>query len=337
MPCLFCTHSRLAAGTTRRRGTTWFIPMKKTLFLFCCLCLTFALAACGSDDDQKSGTAAGQSAPASPDAVPSSPGTAASASSVVPAPVSRPPATPEEKKQADRMVAFYNTAAGVLAGGWYGQPDALLTNVRAYLEDWRLAPRPAVRGARGEAAKGLAPAKGLFPAEVEARLAQWVTDMDKALDAMLADYKALEKYVRDDSIRDDGARGKKLAASLGAAHATFMAARDSYLEVVDPGHPGRGRVAARSSASAADCGAEKIFSLFRMAAGLLGPKSRIRKPWSNCVRSWNPPLRLPGGRLSRLRRNWNGFTGPFSRKPRSFPRDSRAVSRKAFTARCDMI
>ena len=92
--------------------------MKKTLFLFCCLCLTFALAAGGSDDDQKSGTAAGQSAPASPDAVPSSPGTAASASSVVPAPVSRPPATPEEKKQPDRMVAFYNTAAGVLAGGW---------------------------------------------------------------------------------------------------------------------------------------------------------------------------------------------------------------------------
>ena len=273
MPCLFCTHSRLAAGTTRRRGTTWFIPMKKTLFLFCCLCLTFALAACGSDDDQKSGTAAGQSAPASPDAVPSSPGTAASASSVVPAPVSRPPATPEEKTQADRMVAFYNTAAGVLAGGWYGQPDALLTNVRAYLEDWRLAPRPAVRGARGEAAKGLAPAKGLFPAEVEARLAQWVTDMDKALEELLADYKSLEKYVRDDSIRDDGARGKKLAASLGAAHATFMAARDSYLEVVEAraaqaedvllrDHPLQRQIVA----------AEKIFSLFRKAAGLLGPE-----------------------------------------------------------------
>ena len=85
--------------------------MKKALFLFCCLCLVFALAACGSDDDQKSDRAAGQSAPASPDAVPSSPGAAASVPSVVPAPVSRPPATPEEKKQADRMVAFYNTAA----------------------------------------------------------------------------------------------------------------------------------------------------------------------------------------------------------------------------------
>lgn len=97
--------------------------------------------------------------------------------------------------------------------------------------------------------------------------------MDKSLDAMLADYKALEKYVRDDSIRDDGAQGKKLAASLGAAHATFMAARDSYLEVVEAraaqaedvllrDHPLQRQIVA----------AEKIFSLFRKAAGLLGPE-----------------------------------------------------------------
>ena len=120
---------------------------------------------------------------------------------------------------------------------------------------------------------GSPPAKGLFSAEVEAHLAQWVTDMDKSLDAMLADYKALEKYVRDDSIRDDGAQGKKLAASLGAAHATFMAARDSYLEVVEAraaqaedvllrDHPLQRQIVA----------AEKIFSLFRKAAGLLGPE-----------------------------------------------------------------
>lgn len=248
--------------------------MKKALVLLCCFWLALALTACGSGDEDKAGKTAGESAPAAsaePSAAPSLVPEAAETAPAVPA--SLPPATPEEKARADRMVDFYNTAAAALSGGWYGLPDVLLNNARAYLEDWRLAARPAVRGARGDAARGLAPAKGLFPAATEAQLAQWVRDMDKALDAMLADYKSLERYVKDDSVIDDGVRGKKLVESLGASHAVFMAARDSYLEIVEAraaqaeevllrDHPLQRQIVA----------AEKIFSLFRKAAGLLGPE-----------------------------------------------------------------
>ncbi|WP_298030303.1 hypothetical protein [uncultured Desulfovibrio sp.] len=249
----------------------------KKFFLLCGICLGLILTACGSDDEDKdkAGKIAGESTPVTPAAEPSaSPCPTPGAVETDPPPsASLPPATPEEKAQADRMVDFYNTAAATLSGGWYGLPDVLLNNVRAYLGDWRLAARPAVRGARGDAAHGLAPAKGLFPAEVEAQLAQWVRDMDNALDAILADYKALDRYVKDDSIIDDGAMGRKLAKSLGASHAVFIAARDSYLKIVKAraaqaeevllrGHPLQRQIVA----------AEETFSLFRKAAGLLGPE-----------------------------------------------------------------
>lgn len=246
--------------------------MKKPLFLLCCLWLALILTACGSGDEHKAVESAGESAPAAPAAQASGSSSAPGAGDAAPvASMSLPPATPEEKAQADRMVAFHNTAAASLSGGWYGLPDALLNNVRGYLKDWRLAARPVVRGTRAAAARGLAPAKGLFPVDVEEKLAQWVRDMDKALNAMLADYKALDRYVKDDSIMDDGVEGKKLAERLGASHAAFMAARDSYLEVVAEraaqaeevllrDHPLRRQIVA----------AEKIFALFRKAAGLLG-------------------------------------------------------------------
>ncbi len=242
--------------------------MKKPLFLLCCLWLALILTACGSGDEHKAVESAGESAPAAPAAQASGSSSASGAGDAAPvASMSLPPATPEEKAQADRMVAFHNTAAASLSGGWYGLPDALLNNVRGYLKDWRLAARPVVRGTRAAAARGLAPAKGLFPVDVEEQLAQWVRDMDKALDAMLADYKALDRYVKDDSIMDDGVAGKKLAERLGASHAAFMAARDSYLEVVAEraaqaeevllrDHPLRRQIVA----------AEKIFALFRKAA-----------------------------------------------------------------------
>ncbi len=166
--------------------------MKKALFLLCCL-LILAFTACGSDDEKHAEKNAGENAPAAPAAEPSSASSSAPEAVDAAPPAPLPPATPEEKARADRMVDFHNTAVAALSGGWYALPDALLNNARAYLEDWRLAARPVVRGARGDAARALAPAKGLFPTEEEAQLAQWVRDMDKALDSMLADYKSLDR------------------------------------------------------------------------------------------------------------------------------------------------
>ena len=256
--------------------------MKKALFLLFCLWLALMLTACGSDDRDAPEKSAGESmgaapATAQPASPSSAPGEVETASAVADA-LPPPPVTPEEKARADRVVDFYNTAAASLSDGWYALPDALLNNARAYLEDWRLASRPAARGTRGEAARALAPATGLFTAEEEARLAQRVREMDKALDAMLADYRALSRYVKDDSIMDDGLLGKKLTESLAASHAVFMTARGAYLDIVEAraaraedvllrDHPLQRQIAA----------AEKIFSIFRKAAGLLGPEKPDRE------------------------------------------------------------
>lgn len=108
---------------------------------------------------------------------------------------------------------------------------------------------------------------------METQLAQGVTEMSKALETMLADYKALEKYVADHTIKDDGAQGKKLVQSLRSAHTTFMAARKSFLETVEARaaqaedlllweHPLKRQIVE----------ARKIFSLFRQAGDLLAPE-----------------------------------------------------------------
>lgn len=257
--------------------------MKKSiLLLFCLWSVFFLLTACGSDDEGKAGK---ESPPAQVSGQAAqgiqAPGAAASAPAGQPSEASdpaTPPAapvpslTPEERKKADALVAFFNAASSTLASGRYTLPDALMANARVYLREWRLAPRPKVRSGADAAAR-LAPPRGLFPAQEEARLAHYVQDMGKALDSMLAEYRALEKYLADDSIQDDGVKGKALVESLGRGHAVFMAARDGFLEIVEARaaraeemllqeHPLKRQILQ----------AGKIFSLFRKAASLLAPE-----------------------------------------------------------------
>lgn len=67
-------------------------------------------------------------------------------------PASVPPISAQEREQAGKLVDFSNTAANALTDGYYALPDALLDNARAYLQEWRLAPRPKVRAAERDAA-----------------------------------------------------------------------------------------------------------------------------------------------------------------------------------------
>lgn len=284
----------------RLREPTSFSAMKKILFLFCCLWPALVLTACGSDDREAPEKAAGEKMGAAPTRERASPLSSVPGIVETPHAVSEspppPPATPEQKARADRMVAFHNTAAATLSSGWYALPDALLNNARAYLEDWHLAPRPAVRGTRGEATRALAPPQGLFTAEEEAQLARCVRDMEKALDAMLADYRALSRYVKDDSIMDDGVRGKKLAQSLAASHAVFMAARSGYLDMVKERVAGAENVLLRDHPLQRQIvAAERIFSLFRKAAGLLGPE----KPDKDALEKVRQELELALARAGR--------------------------------------
>ena len=204
-----------------------------------------------------------------------------------------PPATAEELEQADKTVAFANAASRALAAGRYGLPDAMAGHVRRYLREWELAPRPDSDNERDKTlTRALTPPEGLFTGEETEALARQVETMDKAVGSMRADYRALEKYVNDHTIRDDGVRGKNLAASLEQAHEAFTAARRAYLDFVDAraeaaadillrGHPLKRQIQA----------SEKIFVFFKATAECLREEKPDREGLASISRELNAALK----------------------------------------------
>lgn len=232
------------------------------------------LCACGSDEEaaeQGDGTHRESPAPAasaSGDAgARQAPEVVAEAVPAAPEPV----LTPEERARAERALDFHNAAMNALEEGYYALPDALFANARFYLKTWRLPRRPAVAGSRQTARERLTPGAGLFSEEEAARLTAALDGMDTALESLLGRYRSLERYVADPDIRDDGARGTALAAKLEGDHAAFMAARKSWLEIVEA------RAAAAEAALLREHplqrqirGAEAIFVCFTRTAAALG-------------------------------------------------------------------
>ncbi|MBO6171610.1 MAG: hypothetical protein J6N67_05565 [Desulfovibrio sp.] len=237
------------------------------------------LAACDSGPDrepapEESGAAASESAPArpaSPEVTPRSPAAALPPSASDAGEAAAAPPSPEELARADSLVAFANAASMALASGKYAQTDVLAAYTEYYLAEWQLARRPKI-DAEADAAlsRRLVPPKGLFTPDQEKELAAYAKNMNKAIADMRADYRALEDYVEDASIQDDGARGKQLGERILRAHAVYTAARDGWLRIVeglsDPaeefllqGHPLRRQILA----------ANRIFAVHRTMAQLL--------------------------------------------------------------------
>ena len=189
------------------------------------------------------------------------------------APVTSPPVAapdPAALEQADAVLAFHNRGVQLLDTGWFSLPDILHRQMDAYFEIWQLLPRPRMDGTRTAAREGLLPPDGLFCQKNAALLHEAVQRMDKALGSMLADYRAMARYVADSRIRDDGAKGRSLAASIRKDYALFKAARTQWLDVV--GEQAR----AAESLMLHDhplhrqiTGAGRIFSLFDRTARLL--------------------------------------------------------------------
>ena len=194
-----------------------------------CLALLAGLCACGSDEEKGERQASVQAgdAPAIATTAPEA------ASQSVPEPAPEPPLSPEERTLAERALDFHNTALHALERGHYALADALNANTAFYLKTWHLPKRPRAMGKRQSDRARLTPGAGLFNEEEAAKLAKALDGMDKALDSLLGKYAALESYVADNRIRDDGARGKSLARSIAGEHAVFMAARKTWLDIVE--------------------------------------------------------------------------------------------------------
>lgn len=181
--------------------------------------------------------------------------------------------TEAERAKADAVVAFYNDALNALASGRYGQADLLMVQTRYYLQEWQLLPRPEASGDEDRAlARQLTPPAGLLPEADATLLVRQAEIMAKTAASIRADYRALERYVKDVDIQDDGVKGRALAASMEKAHAEFAAARESYVRTVEAhavtaeglllrGHPLRRQILA----------AERVFAGCGAVARLLTP------------------------------------------------------------------
>lgn len=135
--------------------------------------------------------------------------------------------TPEKVVKADKMIAYSNQAHEFLESGSYKLADIFHANSQNYLHTFRLPARPKIT--RKAAPR---PDNGVFD-EAEANLvAKGLAGMDKAMDNLLGNYANLEKYIADKSIRDDGKQGEELVTKISKAHADFIAARDTWLDIV---------------------------------------------------------------------------------------------------------
>lgn len=137
------------------------------------------------------------------------------------------PPTQEELDKADRIIAYNNRVNEELDNGFYRLGNTFYNNSQRYMQTWQLPARPQTRKRAN-----LAPEEGLFNETEAALITSGLKRMDKALDNLLGHYESLEKYIADDRIRDDGKQGLKLGAQIKKDHATFIAARDSWLETV---------------------------------------------------------------------------------------------------------
>ncbi|MDR2574524.1 MAG: hypothetical protein LBC94_09345 [Desulfovibrio sp.] len=183
-----------------------------------------------------------------------------------------PPLSPEEQKKAVAIVDYYNLANSLLAEEPYTLPETCRVAAREYLQSWRLKTIPRIaRGTLDTAAKRLEPPLEVFPEQEREQFARYILDMGRALEEVLKEYRQLEKYVKDNSIIDDGAGGNEIIATLDAAHRNFLVARDDFLKRAEElsapaedallhGHPLRRQIAL----------AREIFLLCRRCATLLG-------------------------------------------------------------------
>lgn len=179
------------------------------------------------------------------------------------------PLAPEERERANKILEFSNQAINALSKGYFTLPEKWHRNSRRYAGTWRLPKSPRLLS-RAHSVEKMTHPRGIFDEQEEKALTEGLREMNSVAMEMFDNYKVLEKYVADDSIRDDGKQGLELAAKLEKGHAQFIKARDSWLEIVEAnaaraeeallrGHPLRRQIFAAS----------RLFSQFSEISRLL--------------------------------------------------------------------
>ena len=269
---------------------TKHIMMKKLYIWLACLGV-LCLAACDSGSKEEAPATSAKTEQAQP--APAAEASPAEDAGNAPR-EQGPPPTKTQLDEADAVVAFYNAAASTLAKPYFTQADVMMGNIRYYLHEWMLAPRP--DGGDGKPlSAGLAAPHEMFSNVESLEMEQLVNEMVQSINSMRADYRSLDRYVKDQSIRDDGVKGKALTDSIEKSYERFSAARSHYMSIVESraaaveevllyGHPLKRQI----------LDARRVFGLFSRTVGLLTAQKPDREALEQVMTSLDASLANAG-------------------------------------------
>lgn len=143
--------------------------------------------------------------------------------------ISEPPSE-IDKEKANKILGFYNKSIEEFNSGYFSLPKKIYQHRQYYLTHWQLPEKLKIPTKNKRAFQ---PPKGIFTTQDEKNLAEAYDKMDSTLDQMIGDYHKLEAYITDSTIQDDGKEGKNLTDLLMSGNTKFMAARKSWLGIVE--------------------------------------------------------------------------------------------------------
>ena len=139
----------------------------------------------------------------------------------------------EELQKAAETLDFTNLAQELLTEGYLSQADLLAFFMHIYQGEWQLALLPENHTDLEELKKQMLPKDTLLGLETKNYLQEQVFKMVELTQEMLQNYEALGQYVQDESIQDEGVRGKELAKVILDKYVLFKQARQNYGELLD--------------------------------------------------------------------------------------------------------
>ncbi|MBQ7607594.1 MAG: hypothetical protein IJU76_06445 [Desulfovibrionaceae bacterium] len=141
--------------------------------------------------------------------------------------------TLKDRQKAEQIIDFCNRAEQNTAEDWFTQADRLAFFVRIYLGEWQLPKYNKALTEKKVFLEKLLPPDDLFEVSEKKALRDALLAMHAALATMHANYRELERYVRDPSIQDDGVLGKRLSRKITEAYAQFGLAKKDYFALLE--------------------------------------------------------------------------------------------------------
>ena len=222
-----------------------------------------------------------------------------------------PQASAQERAQANEILLHANRAFSKMQGTYDAYVAAMLQLTDVYERDYT-APVPPERPMRVTLSPELAPPEELWtPASIQS-FKEGLAGMDAAMDSMRADYMALMRYVADDSIRDDGVKGKGLTLSIRRSGEEYGKAREKALSSLNKeaekaeqtllqGHPLRPQIQA----------AKLLTARMRLAPAMLAgdkPDPLVLDRWRRELEGMiNEAALLPCSVPGEVERRWRVF------------------------------